>query len=151
MTRPSLQLDRDIFDAILSLEESVLAQGPPRESLDFFHAVVETGRRRDALARLILNEQPDDMTCAECGTARAGTYVVTLVEGSRTEVCRECQDDLTAGTLADEMRGIADEPTESNLDRFTWRAAWLAAASIAGGSRAHIVPPDATRADFFLA
>lgn len=38
-------------------------------------------------------------TCAECGTTTAQTYVVTTLdyndrEGTRTEVCRECDDVL---------------------------------------------------------
>lgn len=35
-----------------------------------------------------------DYSCAECGTTDATTFVVTFTEGSRTEVCRACDDQL---------------------------------------------------------
>ncbi len=54
-------------------------------------------------------------SCAECGTETADTYVVTTLDpadpkGTRTEVCRACDDKLRTPQLTDrdlELAGIA--------------------------------------------
>lgn len=36
----------------------------------------------------------DPLVCAECGNTSATEWVLTFHEGSRTEVCRACDDEI---------------------------------------------------------
>lgn len=64
---------------------------------------------RQAEAQLLL-ARAGGFACAECGTTEASTYVVTTldpedVRGTRTEVCRSCDDALRAAQLDAEPEG----------------------------------------------
>lgn len=48
-----------------------------------------------------------DYVCAECGTTTATTYVVTIIDGDRTEVCRTCDSELRLRPLVESL--LADE------------------------------------------
>lgn len=53
-TRPSRLLPQPIFEAILRLEDQVRAEAPVTQAEAHIFSVIETGRRRDELAALLL-------------------------------------------------------------------------------------------------
>lgn len=73
----------------------------------------------------VTRTEDSDLTCAECGTTTASTYVVTTLDPTnpqetRTEVCTDCHTALAAPPQTPTARPLTPYDTGERAEPSTW-------------------------------